>query len=176
MIVPEREWPQPGPRPGWAHAGWMLAPLAAPVVAPGREADRVAIEALLASFCWALDERLEGQLAASLAADAIWEGRVEETRQLRRCQGREAVVARYLASWRGSVGQARHLLSGTLFEALEPEWAATRSRLLVTAAGRAGVSVLTTGIQRTELALRRDGWKIDRLQIGYDSGWEGQGE
>jgi hypothetical protein len=164
MLGPERDWPRPGPAPGWARATGAL-----PVVdlrRPGSDVRHPA-ETLLASYCWALDERLEALLADCFADDAVLERMVAGGEPLVE-RGRGRIVDHFLGGWGGSVGQRRHFLLDTVFEELSPTEARTVSRLLVTRAAGTRVEVLNTGFHRVWCALTGHRWEILRLEAGFD--------
>lgn len=172
MYDPGRDHPHFGPRPGWASDSGAVALAPPSGVGAARGPEERAVEAVIATLCWALDERHERVLGECFAAGAVLERRVELTRDLPTVMGREQIAAALARNPRRKVGQLRHFLSGTVFERLADGEATVLSRLLVTSAGR-GSGIAATGYQRARLAREGAVWRIVHLEVGYDVEWEG---
>jgi ketosteroid isomerase-like protein len=174
MLDLDREWPSPGPRPGWARAAGIT-----PVSVGSAElpADR-AVDAVLSAYCSALDERDEELLGECLAANAVWRARLEQERELPRIDGRGAILRAHVAAWAAGLGQLRHFLLGTRCTSTGEEHAVALSRMLVTRADVGGVAIVATGVHRAALTRPEEGWRLSRVEAGFDvdrRGWRWPG-
>jgi hypothetical protein len=100
---------------------------------------------------------------------AIWEGSVMGQHPVGPYAGRERIVEWLAEVWGEQRDQRRHIFTNLVTEVLTDESATAHAYLLLTAAGDATLTPVTTGPYRFELSRGVDSWRITRLVGGFDA-------
>lgn len=158
------------PAPAWAHATGLLRLRSSqerrrlPALDP-----RQALQEVIHRYCWSFDERRSDLLRDCFTQDATWQGSVMGETRIGPFVGQEQVQEWLSRFWDHQRDQRRHLILNFMVEELQDDEATALAYLLLTGSSRAESRMETTGFYRLTYRREDDGWRISRLEAGFDS-------
>lgn len=158
------------PAPAWAHATGLLR------LHSGQERrglpaldPRQALQEVIHRYCWSFDERRADLLRDCFTQDATWQGSVMGETRIGPFVGQEQVQQWLARFWDHQRDQRRHLILNFMVEELQDDEATVLAYLLLMGSSRAESRMETTGFYRLTCRREEDGWRISRLEAGFDS-------
>lgn len=136
---------------------------------PTEALDRLTILERLNRYAWGYDVPDLEMLRDSFTSDAVFFMHMEDGKEWGPLRGRDLIV-----DWMSNVkktqsGQRRHSITNVAFDEIADAHAIVRCFLMVTAAAKGTVSLITTGGYRIELDREGNTWRIRKLELLLDA-------
>jgi ketosteroid isomerase-like protein len=136
--------------------------------------DKLAIQEVIAQYSHTYDAQDADGFAALFTEDAVWElVAAGATHPAIRLESRAAIHAWAIQRLHARRGRftSRHYQSGTLFEALTPDSARTRTMVLVTheEATEAAPRAVASGVYHDQWRKTPGGWRLVHRRLHHDT-------